>query len=340
MQVERRQPTTKMGAGSKLWKAVLASGAGVAALAALNSTVPRREIELPDADNNANNDAENGETHFYPSRYGEIFYRVAGAQTSAPLVFVHDVAPGVSSFMWWRNFGRLAEHFRVYALDLPGFGASAKLPFAPYSTELYVETLRDFLRDVTDAPAHIVASSRGAAFAAHLAVEHPALVNRLILVAPPGLSDEQDERARMRGAAFYSLLNSPVLGTSFYNTLASERALRDYARKQLFFNKRLATKGLIAHLYAQSHQPGAQHANAAYLSGYVAANIRASLIAIENPTIIVLGSPSPAPPASDLTRLNPNISVEIFERSRLWLNAEYPERFNNLVLEKLGRDSL
>src|SRR3712207_7634544 len=60
--------------------------------------------------------------------------------------------------------------------------------------------------------------------------------------------------------SFYGLLHSPVLGTSFYNAVTSERGLRDYARQQLFYEKRFATPRLVAHYYAVSHLPGAQHA--------------------------------------------------------------------------------
>ncbi|MCP9494389.1 MAG: alpha/beta hydrolase [Pyrinomonadaceae bacterium MAG19_C2-C3] len=329
MQVEPLKTETKMGAGSKLWKAMLASGAGLAALAALNSTVPRRHLELPSGDVV---DAENGEAQFYEWTYGEVFYRVAGNANNPPLVFVHDIAPGVSSFMWWRNFGRLSANFRVYALDLLGFGASAKPPVAPYSTDFYVTQIADFLRDVVGEKATLVGSGLGAVFAARVAIEHTDSTESLILIAPPGLSDERDARAGMRGAAFYSLLNSPVLGTSFYNTLASERALRDYTRRQLFFNKRLATKGLVAHLYAQSHQHGAQHAVTAYLSGYVAANIRTPLAAVTVPTIIMLDDSShDSIQPETLRALNPNLTVEIFDNSRLWLHAEHPDRFNALI---------
>ena len=70
----------------------------------------------------------------------------------------------------------------------------------------------------------------------------------------------------MAGAAFYGLLQSPVLGTSFYNVMASERSIRDYARRTLFYDYRRVTDRLIAHLYATSHQAGAQHAIAAFLA--------------------------------------------------------------------------
>ena len=86
-------------------------------------------------------------------------------------------------------------------------------------------------------PANVVASSLGAAYAIRVADEHPDLINTLILNGPTG-SDNLNRRPGMAGAAFYGLLQSPVLGTSFYNVMASERSIRDFARDNLFYDHR------------------------------------------------------------------------------------------------------
>jgi pimeloyl-ACP methyl ester carboxylesterase len=52
----------------------------------------------------------------------ETYYQVAG--TGRPLVLVHGV--GGSSLTFRQNVPALAARFRVYALDLPGHGRSAK----------------------------------------------------------------------------------------------------------------------------------------------------------------------------------------------------------------------
>ena len=101
---------------------------------------------------------------------------------------------------------------------------------APYSADLYVELISDFIREVAGGPANVIASSLGAAYAVRVADEHPELINAMILNAPAGY-DTLNTRPGMAGAAFYGLFQSPVLGTSFYNVMASERSIRDYARK-------------------------------------------------------------------------------------------------------------
>ena len=105
-----------MSKAQKLWKTLLASGASVATLAALNATVKRREMIV--ADESA---LEGGEEGSFASAHGRVRFRVAGSEAAPPLMLVHGIGAGASSFMWRRNFDTLARDFRVYAIDLLGY---------------------------------------------------------------------------------------------------------------------------------------------------------------------------------------------------------------------------
>ncbi|HLL71111.1 MAG TPA: alpha/beta fold hydrolase [Pyrinomonadaceae bacterium] len=318
-----------MSVKQKFWKGLfLASGAGVAALAAVNASIARGvAAETED-------DALGGEARAFASAHGKLFYRVAGAEAREPLVFLHDTGAGASSFMWRKNFDALAADFRVYAPDLLGFGLSDKPANAPYSADLYVALVRDFLTsEVRHAPAHLVASSLSAAFAVRVADEHPALVGSLTLIAPTG-AGALDSRPDLPGAAFYGLLHSPVLGESFYNAMTSERSLGDYARKRLFYERRFATPRLVAHYYTTSHQPGAQHAVAAFLSGYLNTDTREAFARLAQPVTLVWGkqdTTTPIAQAAALLALNPHARLEVFDRCRMTPQTEHAERFNHLV---------
>src|SRR5207237_9181417 len=128
-----------------------------------------------------------GDAHFFRWKHGRVFYKTSGSENSgSPLVFIHGIGAGSSSFMWRKNFDELAKHFRVYAVDLLGFGFSDKPSAAPYSADLYVELISDFLREVVARPAAIVAHTLSAAFAVRVADERPELINSLVLVSPTG----------------------------------------------------------------------------------------------------------------------------------------------------------
>ncbi|HKR00555.1 MAG TPA: alpha/beta fold hydrolase [Pyrinomonadaceae bacterium] len=315
----------------KLWKTLGAGAAGLGALAALNARIRRNAIEPEDT-------GFGGEARVFEWQHGDIFYKTAGAESQGrPLVFVHGVGAGTSSFMWRRNFDALARDFRVYAPDLLGFGFSDKPAGVSYSADLYTEFIADFIREVVGEPAHLVASSLGAAYCVRVADEQPEIVSSLILVAPTGAGNLSD-RPGMTGAAFYGLLQSPVLGTSFYNVIASERSIRDYARRELFYDRRRASQRLVAQYYAASHQHGAQHAIAAFLSGYLNTDTRAAFARLEKPITLVWGKQdrtNPIEHAAELLSLNPRAGLEIFDRCRMMPQEEQPEKFNALVRAKL-----
>ena len=310
---------------------MIAGGAGVAALAVVNVAIRRQASEPDDR-------ALGGEARLFDWKYGRVFYKTSGLQNGGPpLLFVHGIGAGASSFMWRKNFDALATSFPVYALDLLGFGFSDKPGTAPYSADLYVELITDFIREVTNYPVNVIASSLGAAYAVRVADEHPELINALILNAPAG-ADAFRTKPGVAGAAFYGLLQSPVLGTSFYNVMASERSIRDYGRKQVFYDHRRVTDRLVAHLYATSHQAGAQHAVAAFLSGYLNTDMRPAFERLKQPSILVWGKQDMTTPlenAAALLELNPNARLEVFDYCRMMPEQEHPERFNALVRSAL-----
>ena len=312
-----------------LWKTLIAGGAGMAALAAVNAAI-RRNVHDPD------DSALGGSPKYFPWKHGRIFYKESGLRNSGvPILFVHGIGAGASSFMWRKNFDPLSQNFRVYALDLLGFGFSDKPAAAPYSADLYVELISDFIREVVGGRANVIASSLSASYVVRVADEHPELVNALVLNAPAGY-DSYTSRPGMAGAAFYGLLQSPVLGTSFYNVMASERSIRDYARRTLFYDYRRVTDRLVSNLYATSHQAGAQHAIAAFLSGYLNADMRSAFSRLSQRVILVWGKQDPTTPISKadaLLTLNSTAELEVFDFCRMMPEQEHPDRFNELVLD-------
>src|SRR5256714_11505129 len=60
----------------------------------------------------------------YPWKFGDMFYEVKGARDAKPLLLIHGFGPGASSFEWRKNIDVLATQFRVYVVDLLGFGLS------------------------------------------------------------------------------------------------------------------------------------------------------------------------------------------------------------------------
>ncbi len=108
--------------------------------------------------------------------------------TGEPLVLLHG---GLSDSRFFsRNVPALAERFHVYTPDARGHGRSPDVP-GPITPDLLLRDTVAFLTTVVGGPAHLAGHSLGATTALHVALRHPGLVRRLVLIsaaiAPPAL---------------------------------------------------------------------------------------------------------------------------------------------------------
>ncbi|HZS14808.1 MAG TPA: alpha/beta fold hydrolase [Candidatus Dormibacteraeota bacterium] len=123
--------------------------------------------------------------HAEHARIGDVDAHWLAAGRGAPVLLIHGL--GNSSRVWRRVMPDLARHHRVVAPDLPGFGHSSPTRQRPL-LEAYTEFLAGLLERISPGvPAAIVGNSVGGAVAMRLALTHPRLVSRLVLVDPAGV---------------------------------------------------------------------------------------------------------------------------------------------------------
>lgn len=145
-----------------------------------------------------------------------VRYWVAGA--GEPVVLIHGLS---GSSRWWvRNIAALAEHFRVYVVDLPGFGGARRLAGRIAFSELSV-WLHAWMEVVGLESASLVGHSMGGAIALELAARWPEVVRRLVLAAPAGVP----YRATVRGYARPLLAEVRTLDP-YFATILLHDALR------------------------------------------------------------------------------------------------------------------
>jgi abhydrolase domain-containing protein 6 len=109
-----------------------------------------------------------------------------------PLVLVHGF--GAEKDNWTRVARYLTPHFRVIALDLPGFGETSKPEDASYTVTSQVEYLRAFVRALNLGEVSLGGNSMGGWIAGLYAANYPTEVKSLWLVAPAGVATaEQSE---------------------------------------------------------------------------------------------------------------------------------------------------
>ncbi|MBA2284942.1 MAG: alpha/beta fold hydrolase [Ktedonobacteraceae bacterium] len=111
-----------------------------------------------------------------------MHYTVAGE--GEPVVLVHGLS--ASSLWWTRNVRSLAEHYRVYMVDLPGFGTMRRA-HRRFALIEAADWLLAWMEAVGIERAHLVGHSMGGYICIQLAVQRPDSVRRLVLIAPAGL---------------------------------------------------------------------------------------------------------------------------------------------------------
>jgi pimeloyl-ACP methyl ester carboxylesterase len=256
------------------------------------------------------------EGHEGQYRWGghSIFYTVRGR--GAPLLLVHDLYPGASSFEYRGVFAMLARDFRVYALDLFGFGQSARPPIA-YAPAVYERLVQDFTREVmggVDHPVGVVASGLGAAFVVRAAASRPGLFDRLALVAPTGLGARDKAHTGLGARAARDLLRLPLVGEGAYNLLTTRRRLRGALGRRGAGEDRRAATARLDYLYLSAHQPGARYALASLWSGQLDAPLAATYPDLAQPILLVWGKAArrtPLEQARAFRQANPRADLRV-----------------------------
>ncbi|MCE5334810.1 MAG: alpha/beta hydrolase [Desulfobacteraceae bacterium] len=126
-----------------------------------------------------------------------MHYETAGSG-SVPVVLIHGYA--MSWVAWERVIAEFAPRYRLYAVDLRGFGDSDK-PEGGYELVRMADDLVEFLDALKIPKAVFVGHSMGGTIAQHIAVRHPGRVLGLVLanslacnLPPVGISDSVRQR--------------------------------------------------------------------------------------------------------------------------------------------------
>jgi pimeloyl-ACP methyl ester carboxylesterase len=106
----------------------------------------------------------------------KIYYETHGA--GEPLLLISGF--GSNATVYWSNIPRLAERFRVIAMDPRGSGRSDVAP-GPYTMDLLAGDCAAVLDAAGAAGAHVLGTSMGGMIAPHVALLHPDRVRRLVL---------------------------------------------------------------------------------------------------------------------------------------------------------------
>ncbi|MBC7969571.1 MAG: alpha/beta fold hydrolase [Verrucomicrobia bacterium] len=235
-----------------------------------------------------------------------ITYQTQGTQGAA-VVLVHGF--GASLGHWRKNMPVLAENCRVYAIDLIGFGGSAKpTPGAlkpgeqiEYTFETWGQQIADFCKEIVGEPAFLVGNSVGCIAVMQAVVDHPE-IGRSIALLNCSLRLLHDRRRatqpwfkRVGAPILQRVLKNEWLGQTFFNQLAKPATVRKILLKA-YRNADAVTDELVDLLMVPAKDVGAAAVFIAF-TGYSQGPLPEDLLEkLPCPAIILWGDADPWEP--------------------------------------------
>jgi pimeloyl-ACP methyl ester carboxylesterase len=128
-------------------------------------------------------DVDGISTRYYEAGAGDPLFLFSGGQFGLPFVYSLDT--------WSLNIPGLAKHFHVYAVDKLGQGYTDNPKVdSDYTFEAVVQHAYGLIQALGISKCYVVGHSRGGLLGARLALEHPELVKRLVIVDSASLAPE------------------------------------------------------------------------------------------------------------------------------------------------------
>lgn len=266
----------------------------------------------------------------YGWRLGKTAYTVRG--NGKPLVLIHGAKPGESSSVWTKNINALAESYKVYTLDLLGYGASERVN-TTYTAYTYASLIDDFITEIVGKPAAVIAEGEGAMFAAAAYAKNPKNYKKLIFICPTGVSGGFATNDDRKKRAFYEL---PVIGESIYLLNTSFSALGSNLGR-LIYNKE-TPKILAESFYSAAHTGGGlnRFVYASYSTGFMNADIKPYIRALKIPMLVIWGEEAgDIENFEEIQGLSDRAQYAVFEETASLPNYENAEEFNKITKEFL-----
>jgi 3-oxoadipate enol-lactonase len=244
----------------------------------------------------------------------------------APIVILlHGL--GATGDSWQLQLPALLESgYRILAPDMRGFGKSS-YPEGPNSPRIMAEDVANFLNRLEVTSVYVVGISMGGTIALQFALEHPSMVDSLLLV-------NTFARLRPRKISywlFYSIrfLLIQVLGIPYQARFVAKR-LFPYPEQELlretFYNQII-----------QANPAGYRST----IKSFVNFNVTDRLCEIQSPTLVVTGDEDTVVPPKtqkELADKIPNADQVVINNTGHAVIVEKPEEFNHVMLGFLHKD--
>ena len=231
---------------------------------------------------------------YWQWRGHRIYYLKAGAKQAQrpPLLLVHGF--GASTDHWRKNIWALQADFEVWAIDLLGFGRSAK-PELAYSGELWRDQLQDFIKEVIGTEVVVAGNSLGGYISLCVAAEYPESVLGVILLNSAGPFSDGGMTSK-KPNPLQSLVRSILLQPWASYWLFQYMRQRGNIRKTLekvYLDKSAVTEELVEDIYRPSCDTGAAQVFASVFKTPQGKTVDKLLQEIKCPLLLLWGEADP-----------------------------------------------
>lgn len=272
-----------------------------------------------------------------------IGYQCQGDKGDA-LILIHGF--GANCGHWRHNLPVLAQNYRCYAIDLIGFGASAKpQPGAEidYTFDTWAQQVADFCREVVGTPAYLVGNSIGCIVTMQMAVSFPDLALGIVALNCSLRLLHERKRASLPwvrnvgSTVMQKVLQNKTIGHFFFAQIAKPKVIKNLLR-QAYRRHEAITDELVDLIYQPSQDEGANDVFLAF-TGYSGGPLAEDLLPIlPCPLIFLWGTEDPWEPIDGGRLLANYDSVKDFiplEGLGHCPQDEAPDTVNPIILDSL-----
>ena len=256
---------------------------------------------------------------------GEMAYYEAGA--GRPLVFLHGIGGGASSWTWSKVAPAFAADYRVIAPDWVGWGESEH-PQRLLMFEDYVAQL-DALLQHLGRPATVVVQSLATGFAAELARKKPELFDGVVMVTPSGgLDFGEDAFGPLARRTLTPLARARSLNLVLYRLVFHQRGfIRSWFISQGFYEPAAVSREIVDGFLYSARKPGAAYAALPFLTGDLRYDLAPHVRDLRVPAAMIWGSDERQvgiETGERLAALNPRVPLTVIDRARATPELELP----------------
>ena len=252
---------------------------------------------------------------------GNLHIRYVDAGSGEPVLLIHGLGGSIES--WTNNIGELAKSLRMIAVDLPGFGMSDK-PKMSYTIKFFRDFVVQFLKLLQLKQASIVGSSLGGQVAAEVAISHPSLIKKLVLISPAGAFPP-------------SFRGSPALWK--YVKVINAKSAHQVKQALSVLDNKPVDDSYAQLVYQKLLMPGAKEAFLSALEGSARApRLNNRLHRIKSPTLLLWGKEDymiPVKFVEPFVQMK-NCRIVMIENCGHRPHFARPELFNRIVVEFLA----